>query len=73
MVNSSLVFLQGLMLLVLVAVCSNVASLVVAKVTARQREFGIRLALGASRTRAARLVLAERVVVTNTSPRACQR
>ncbi|HVZ21384.1 MAG TPA: ABC transporter permease [Vicinamibacterales bacterium] len=59
MVNSALVFLQGLMLLVLVAVCSNVASLVVAKVTARQREFGIRLALGASRTRAARLVLAE--------------
>ncbi|HWB15861.1 MAG TPA: ABC transporter permease [Vicinamibacterales bacterium] len=59
MVNSALAFLQGLMLLVLVAVCSNVASLVVAKVSARQREFGIRLALGASRTRTARLVLAE--------------
>jgi predicted permease len=59
LVNSALAVLQGLMLLVLVAVCSNVATLVVAKVSARQREFGIRLALGASRARAARLVLAE--------------
>jgi predicted permease len=59
LVNDALVFLQGLMLLVLVAVCSNVATLVVAKVSARQREFGIRLALGASRPRAGRLVLAE--------------
>jgi predicted permease len=59
LVNRALAVLQGLMLLVLVAVCSNVATLVVAKVSARQREFGIRLALGASRARAARLVLAE--------------
>ena len=59
MLGSALVFLQGLMLLVLVAVCGNVANLFVAKVSARHRDFGIRLALGASRVRAARLVLAE--------------
>lgn len=59
MLGDALVFLQGLMLLVLVAVCGNVANLLVAKVSARQREFGIRLALGASRLRVARIVMAE--------------
>jgi predicted permease len=59
MIGAALVFLQGLMALVLVAVCGNVANLLVAKISARQREFGIRLALGASRFRAARLVLIE--------------
>jgi predicted permease len=59
MLGDALVFLQGLMLLVLVAVCGNVANLLVAKISTRQREFGIRLALGASRLRAARFVLAE--------------
>jgi predicted permease len=59
MLGSALVLLQALMLLVLVAVCGNVANLLVAKISTRQREFGIRLALGASRWRTSRLVLAE--------------
>src|SRR5580765_454499 len=59
MMDAALVFMQVLMALVLIAVCGNVANLLVAKISARQREFGIRLALGASRFRAARLVLIE--------------
>ena len=59
MMRAALVFMQVLMALVLIAVCGNVANLLVAKISARQREFGIRLALGASRFRAARLVLIE--------------
>jgi predicted permease len=59
MIGGALVFLQVLMALVLVAVCCNVANLLVAKISARQREFGIRLALGASRFRASKLILVE--------------
>lgn len=59
MIGDALVFLQGLMLLVLVAVCGNVANLLIAKVSTRQRELGIRLALGASRWRTVRLLAAE--------------
>jgi predicted permease len=59
MIGAALVFLQVLMALVLVAVCSNVANLMVAKISARQREFGTRLALGASRFRASKLILVE--------------
>jgi len=47
MLNTALAVLQGLMLLLLLAVCGNVATLMLARASARQKEVGIRLSLGA--------------------------
>jgi predicted permease len=51
--------LQAIMLLLMLAVCGNTATLVLARASARHRDVGVRLALGASRWRIARLVLLE--------------
>ena len=55
-----LVGASGLMLLI---VCANVANLLLARVTARRKEFGIRMALGANSARLTRELLIEALLV----------
>ena len=63
MLNTALAILQGIMLLLLLAVCGNTANLVLARASVRHREMGIRLALGAAPHRVAILLLAENVIL----------
>ena len=60
---ASLGILQGVMLLVLLAVCGNTANLVLARASTRSREVGIRLALGAGPARVIKLMLAENLLL----------
>jgi hypothetical protein len=63
MLATSLGILQAIMLVLLLAVCGNTANLVLARASARHREVGVRLALGAARTRIAGLILGENLLL----------
>ncbi|HET7872462.1 MAG TPA: FtsX-like permease family protein, partial [Terriglobales bacterium] len=57
--KTPLIFLMAMVGLVLLMACTNLASLMIAKGEARQREIAVRLSLGASRARVLRQLLTE--------------